>query len=496
MSENNVRVKKSVTRNAVLNIVKTVMSLAFPLITFPYSTRVLGLTAVGKYNFASSVVSYFSMLAALGVTMYAVREGSRYRDDPEKTSQFCNEVFSINIYSMLLTLLLLFLSILFIGKLQNYTVLLLIFSVRIVLNTINVNWIYSIFEDFTFPTITAALMEIISISVMLLFVHSPEDLFIYAISAVIAYNGSGLLMFLYVRKYVDLHFIWKPTLIHLKPIMIIFFLELGMSVYVDSDIILVGWIDGDDATGLYSTASTIYKILKQVLNALNMVVLPRIAYHVGQETFCRSENNEAGYTEHHQQAENLGSLLVNTTITLALPMMTGIYILAEPIVTLVAGEAFHDAYQPLQLLSIALLFAVLATFYGQSVLTAYKQEKAFMRATIISALVNIVLNLILIPRYHVNAAACTTILAEFIMVIMTYAAARKYLRIPISANVIISSVIGCAAIICIGILMKNLIDSSLICMLATVAASMAAYAVIMIVFRNDVIWRLLRRQDS
>ena len=493
MSENNVRVKKSVTRNAVLNVIKTIMSLAFPLITFPYSTRVLGLTAVGKYNFASSVVSYFTMLAALGVTMYAVREGSKYRDDPEKVTQFCNEVFSINVYSMVLTLIILFVTVAAVGKLRGYTVLILIFSIRIILNTINVNWIYSIFEDFSFPTFTAVLMEIISISVMLLFVHSPRDLYIYAISSVIAYNGYGLLTFLYARKYVKLSFVPKPSLIHLKPIMIIFFLELGMSVYVDSDIILVGWIDGDDATGLYSTASTIYRILKQVLNALNMVVLPRIAYHVGKEALCLKEKDHDGYEYNHGEAVKLGSLLVNTTITLGLPMMAGIYLIAEPIVILFAGEAFHDAYQPLQCLSIALLFAVLASFYGQSILTAYKQEKIYMKATILSAAVNIILNLILIPKYHVVAAACTTILAEFIMVVYTYYESRKFLKIPVSRNVVISSLTGCAAIIMVSMILKRIIASSMLYMTVTIVASVAVYALVMIMFRNDIIWRLLRK---
>ena len=142
-------------------------------------------------------------------------------------------------------------------------------------------------------------------------------------------------------------------------------------------------------------------------------------------------------------------------------------------------------------LSIALLFAVLATFYGQSVLTAYKQEKEFMKATIISAVVNIVLNLILIPRYHVNAAAFTTILAEFIMVVMTYTASRKYLRIPISGNVILSSLIGCAGILGTGILLKRMITPTIPYMFATIAASVAVYGLVMIICKNDVIWRML-----
>ena len=496
MSENNVRVKKSVTRNAVLNVIKTVMSLAFPLITFPYSTRVLGLTAVGKYSFASAVVSYFSMVAALGITMYAVREGSKYRDDPEKTEQFCCEVFSINIYSMLITLILLYISIFTVQKFHSYAILLMIFSVRIVLNTINVNWIYSIFEDFTFPTVSAAVMEVLSIAVMLLFVHSPDDLYIYAVSSVIAYNGYAVLTFLYARRYVRLHFIPKPSLIHLKPIMIIFFLELGMSVYVDSDIILVGWIDGDDATGLYNTASTIYKILKQVLNALNIVVLPRIAYHVGKEAIAKENSDEQGYIENHEAAETLASQLVNTTITLALPMMVGIYILAEPIVILFAGEAFRAAYQPLQLLSIALLFAVLATFNGQSILTAYKKETTFMYATIVSAVVNIVLNLILIPKYHVNAAAFTTIVAECIMFVITFIAARKCLKIKVSLNVILSSVLGSAAIVPISILMKNMFPSSIVYLFMTIIVSVIVYGLLMIVLKNDIMRELLKKRSN
>lgn len=489
MTGNEARVKKSVTRNAILNIIKTVMSLAFPLITFPYSARVLGLTAVGKYNFASSIVSYFTLLAALGFTMYAVREGSKYRDNEKDINEFSSEVFSINIYSMLFSCLLLLFSVLFIDKLKDYTVLLLIFGFRIILNTIGVNWIFTIFEDFTFPAIASCVMEVLSIACMLLFVHSPEDLYIYAISSVIAYNGAGLFMFLYVRNYVDLRFIARPPLKHLKPILIIFSLELGMSIYVNSDLTVLGWMEGDDATGLYSTAATIYKILKQILNALNMVVLPRIAYHVSKE---KEAADAEGYNSNHQQVIDLSNLIVNTLITLALPMMVGIYSLAEPVVTVFAGSAFQGSAEPLRLLSIALVFAVLATFYGESILMAYKQEKTFMIATCISAVINFVLNIVLIPYYHVNAAAYTTIIAEILMLIFTCIAAWKFVRTSVSRNVLVSSGIGCMAIYFICMRIKTAVQSALLYILLSVAVSAAAYLVILLIFKNDVLWELLK----
>ena len=87
--------EKSIKLNAVLNVMKTVLSLVFPLITFPYITRVLQVNAIGKYDFSVSVISYFSLIAALGITTYAVREGTKYRGDQEKMNQSQASIFSI-----------------------------------------------------------------------------------------------------------------------------------------------------------------------------------------------------------------------------------------------------------------------------------------------------------------------------------------------------------------------------------------------------------------
>ena len=75
--------QKSIKLNAILNVMKTVFSLIFPLITFPYVTRMLQVEAMGKYDFSGSIISYFTLLAALGINIYAVREGSKYRNDKE-----------------------------------------------------------------------------------------------------------------------------------------------------------------------------------------------------------------------------------------------------------------------------------------------------------------------------------------------------------------------------------------------------------------------------
>ena len=499
MSEQNtgeVRVKKSVTRNAALNTIKTVMSLIFPLITFPYSSRILGTAGIGKYNFASSIITYFTLLACLGISMYAVREGSKYRDDKEKITQFCNEIFSINIYSLIFSYILLILSLVFIPKLHPYVVCILILSFRMILNSFSVNWIYSIFEDFTFITIVTAVMEAAAIAIMLLFVHTPSDLYIYVFSSLLAYSGAGLFMFLYSGKYIRLRFIPKVNFEHLKPILIIFSMEIGTTIYVSSDVTLLGWIDGDDMTGLYSTAAIIYKIVKQVMNAMVMVVVPRFSYHIGKEQMERENGNKEGQLQHHKTAEELGTLLVNTAVTIGLPATAGLFIMASPIVTLCAGNAFADAYSSLQILSFAILFAVLVTFYGECVMMAYKQETAFMYATLFTAVLNIVLNIILIPRFHQNAAAMTTVIAEFCMLVIMTMYSRKFIRISVKPGVLLSSAAGTAAVVAVCILTRRLITNDPLYLLVGIGISMLVYLVVIYLMHNDVLFSFLNKDKG
>lgn len=222
--------EKSIKLNAVLNVMKTVLSLVFPLITFPYITRVLQVNAIGKYDFSVSVISYFSLIAALGITTYAVREGTKYRGDQEKMNQFASEIFSINLYATIVSYILLFLALMFVDKLKSYNIVIGILSLEILLATLSVVWIYNIYEDFGYITFVTFILQFVSIILMLLFVHSADDLYKYVIISVISSSGSGLFMFFHARKYVQLHLVKKPPLKHLKPIMIVFSTTIAATI--------------------------------------------------------------------------------------------------------------------------------------------------------------------------------------------------------------------------------------------------------------------------
>ena len=139
---------KSLKLNMVLNGIKGLMSILFPLISFPYVSRVLGVDSLGRYNFSTSVISYFILLAGLGISTYAIREGAKIREDKEDFEHFANQMFTVNIISTTISYVLLLLLMLTVGKFRDYWDILAVLSIQIVFTTIGVDWLYSVYEDY------------------------------------------------------------------------------------------------------------------------------------------------------------------------------------------------------------------------------------------------------------------------------------------------------------------------------------------------------------
>ena len=196
--------KRSLGLNAFLNSLRSVLNLIFPLITFPYVSRVLSVNGIGIYNFSNTYVSYFLLIAGLGITTYAIREGAKYRNNKEEINRFSSQVFTINIYSTAVAYVLLIGSILIFKNLNNYVSCILIFSLQILFTTLGTEWIYTIYEDYTYITVRSIIFKIISIILLFLLVKKPEDYLIYAAITVLSAVGSNLLNFIHARNFVHI----------------------------------------------------------------------------------------------------------------------------------------------------------------------------------------------------------------------------------------------------------------------------------------------------
>ena len=191
--------RKSLKINAILNLIKQLCQVLFPLISIPYITRVLQPDNYGKFNYGNSIVSYFILLAGLGISTYSVREGIAYREDPKKFGRFASEIFSINIFSTCISYLVLAL-VLLLPSMETYRKLIMIQSIVIVLTTVGTDWVNTIYEDYLYITIRYIIFQIISILLMFACVHKPDDFLNYAAIVVGSSAGANILNFFHVRK--------------------------------------------------------------------------------------------------------------------------------------------------------------------------------------------------------------------------------------------------------------------------------------------------------
>ena len=152
--------QKSLNVNMLLNFLKTIFTTVFPLITFKYVTSVLGKEGIGAINFSNSIIQYFSIFAALGISTYAIRECAKVRNSNEKISLLSSELFSINIISTLISYSILFFIVLFVPALSTNRILILILSVSIICTTLGTEWVNIVYEDFLYITIRTIFFQI------------------------------------------------------------------------------------------------------------------------------------------------------------------------------------------------------------------------------------------------------------------------------------------------------------------------------------------------
>ncbi|MFJ6920857.1 MAG: flippase [Lactobacillus crispatus] len=475
--------KKSLGLNAFLNGLRSVLNLIFPLITFPYVSRVLTVRGIGIYNFSNTYISYFILISGLGIGTYAVREGAKYRDNQNQINNFVSEIFSINIISTILAYLLLIVSLLIFGNLQNYISCIIIFSLQILFTTLGTEWVYTIYEDYSYITIRSIIFKIISIILLFILVRKSDDYLWYATITVFSGVGSNLLNFIHAKNFVHIKLTRKTNWkYHLKPILIIFASALAANIYVSSDTTLLGILKNDYAVGIYSTAVKIYQMAQGLLSALLMVTIPRLAMLWGQKR--RKE-----YAHVLTKVINLLSILV-------LPASIGVMMLSKEIVLIIAGEKFLLSANSLKIITWAIIFSIFSWIFSDCVLIPAKRESKVLFNTIVTAVINILLNFIFIPIMSYDGTSLSTVLSEFIVMLMNGYSCRDIIK-PIifkkeTLKNLLESIIGCIGIVIVCLLCQWGWNSMIWKTIFSVVLSILMYGAILVLLGNEIIISMLK----
>ena len=471
--------RKSMGLNAVLSGFKTALSVIFPLITFPYISRVLTVESVGKYNFAYSVMTYVSLFAALGISTYSIRECSKVRDNRGLLDKTASEIFSINVISTVISYLVLFALLLFIPFFEDYRGVILILSINVVFTTIGCEWIYPVYENYLYITLRSLITHLVALLLLFLMVRESDDVIPYAMVTVLATSGGNIFYLIGRRKYARIRFTINDGMKrHIKPIMTIFANTVTTSIYVNSDIIILEILTSDRIVGLYSASAKIYSIVKNILASVITVSVPRLSHY-----WQNKQKEEFDATCHR---------VFMALFVIGAPAMIGLASLSRYVVLLISSSKYEEAAPSLQILSVALLFSLYAWFFKSSILIPTGNEEKILRATLIASILNISLNFLLIPAFMQNAAAFTTLIAEVICLGFAYFYGRKYYTISIQRRDWISVILGCVLIFTVCKIVPVFFSGTITIVMVAILLSILLYFGILLLFKNTAIVFALR----
>ncbi len=463
---------KSISKNAFLNIIRVLLSIIFPLITYPYASRIIGVDNIGKVQFGNSLIIFISLIAALGINIYATREGAIVRNDRKKFEKLASELFSINIITTLLAYILLFLILFLFKKFNNYRWLIAIQSISIILTSIGVEWVFQVYEDYFYITIRSIIVHVLAIILLFLFVRNENDYYIYSLITIFSGSGAYLFNIFYVRKYCNLKFIINKQIIkkHIKNLLILFSNSIAIQIYINSDLLMLGLMTTDYNVGIYGAAVRIYSIIKTLLNAVITVIIPRL-------TYLSTNNSKDEY-------QRIICNVIEFCFLFVLPCLIGLFILSKEIILVIFGNKFYESILILKVLSFALIFAVFSNLFANAILITNKKEKYVLISTVIAAAINVILNLFLIPKYFELGAAMTTLIAEITVMLICMYNSRNLIKFVNLFKQIIIATIECISIVVIYSVIINSCNNNVLIIMLTLIFSVFIYILILLIFYN------------
>lgn len=462
----------SIKKNFIFNLVRTFLSLVFPIITFAYASRILGKTGIGKVNFAASIVSYFTLFASLGISNYGVREGARVRDDKDKLSKLVQELLVINLCTTCITYIVFFIVIFKIESIGEYKDVLLIQGLSIGLTSLGMDWLYAAVEDYKYITLRQSVFQIIALILMVLLVKDRTDYNIYAALVVLSGVGANILNFVHIRQYISFEKRFKLKLKkHLKSVSILFFYSLSVNLYNNIDSVMLGLMIGDASVGLYSAASKMNRMVITMLSSLGTVLIPRLSYYIEKNKF--------------DEFQKLLKKSFNFIMLFSIPAAIGLWLLGKEIIFIFSGQDFIDAVTTMRILIPIICVIPMTTIVNCQILIPSKREKNVMISTLIGGIVNFILNSILIPKYADKGAAFASVCAEVVVLVVALSFVWREYDIYNILKDVWKYILASISIVFVFFITHSIFKNIYIITATTVIGAVITYFLCLLMLRNE-----------
>lgn len=470
--------KKSIAKNYAYNLIYQVLTLILPLITTPYTARVLGAERIGIYGYTNTNVSYFILFGSLGVALYGQREIAYARENIEKRMKTFVEIVSFRFVTVFIASLIYFFAFMIQGEYKIYYSILFIALAAV---AFDISWFFQGLEEFKKTVLRNIIVRLSSITLIFLLVKTPEDLTKFILIYSLADFIGNLSLWLYLPKYFKGQKIKNVNLIkHILPILLLFIPQIANQVYNMLDKTMIGYIIPNKAeVGYYEQAQKVIRILITIVTSLGVVMIPRMA-----STFA--SGNKEKVNEYMKKSFNF-------VFFLSYPLIFGIISISKEFVPIFFGQGYDEVVVLINIISPVVLLMGIANVIGTQYLLPTKRQKEYTISVTAGLIINFFLNWLLISKWGALGASIATVLSQLVVDLFQLKNIKNEIDLisvfKISIKYLFAGLIMFA--FCLVVNLLNLIGWTAI--IVKIAVGMIVYFGLLLIFKDEYIYAFITK---
>lgn len=401
-------------KNYLYNLLLTLANLLFPILSFPYVSRVLGPEGIGKVQFAFSFALYFSIIANIGVPVYGLKEIARHKNDFNGRSQVFSELITIHFGACFLSSILYIAVILCFPYFKNNLQMHLSAVLIILMGFTSIDWLYSGMEQFRSIALRSVLFKILGLGLLYLFVRNRSDYSMYLYIMIFSFLGNNILSLFMTRDKIKLVFTNLQLRKHIMPLLFILGTTIAASMYTDMDTVILGFLSNSKTVGLYTAAVKLSKITLPFVTSMGVILMPKVAKEFADENI--------------NEVQNILSKTFGFLIFFAIPVVLGLALLSPEFILLFSGKEFLPATSSMQILSLLPLIIGFGHMFLYLVLVPAGKNKEMFFCVLGGMIVSLTLNFVLVPHFKAIGSSVANICSEMVVTLLYVYFIRKYFR--------------------------------------------------------------------
>lgn len=412
----------SIRKNYFYNLLYRLVTIVIPLVSVPYVSRVLGAEGVGVFSYISSITYYFVLLSLLGIDTYGTKSIAMVRENKNELSKTFLTIYGLQVILTLISLTI-YLSLVFL-LFSEFKIVALIQAITVASSLIDCTWLFNGLEKFKKLVTINISVKLLGLINILIFVNDSNDLPLYSFIMCISTFLGQLILFSNLRNLISFKKVnFNDIIRHLKPTISFFLPQVAIQIYFVFDKTMLGLLSSKVEVGIYDYTEKILKISLTFITSLSIVLLPKIA-----NTYAKGDI---------KKVRNYITSSLEYSTFIAVPMVFGLAGVANEFLPWYLGSDFLNSINVLIILSPALLLMALSGVFGGQYLLPLGKIKLYTISVYIGALVNVIVNLILIPPLGSIGAAVGTLCAE----VSVLATQIIFIKNDINIKTIIPSII-------------------------------------------------------